>query len=148
MGSSISIFLFLLINTSLEIYGLSIKNFCLILSCGLTRLCLIAFGNLAVIILAFFVDAMEKDQLTYLSVGVPICIYNFIKAITLFKAAHRIRKKEKEELEFKRRNYHYSRQISIQRPDYNCQDRHHQNTMQYTQPTLYSVSVPQSAEFY
>merc|ERR1712062_623403 len=99
------IFLFLLINTSLEIYGLRIKNFCLILSCGLTRLCLIAFGNLAVIILAFFVDAMEKDQLTrYLSVGVPICIYNFIKAITLFKAAHRIRKKEKEELEFKRRN--------------------------------------------
>ena len=62
--SSISIFLFLLINTSLEIYGLSIKNFCLILSCGLTRLCLIAFGNLAVIILAFFVDAMEEDQLT------------------------------------------------------------------------------------
>ena len=115
----------------------------------------------------------------YLSVGVPICIYNFIKAITLFKAAHRIRKKEKEELEFKRRNYHYSRQISIPRPDYNCQDQHHQkmdqfvnqqqyiyphyqtmntanlaihpyhqNTMQYTQPTLYSVSVPQSAEFY
>ena len=115
----------------------------------------------------------------YLSVGVPICIYNFIKAITLFKAAHRIRKKEKEELGFKRRNYHYSRQISIPRPDYNCQDQHHQkvdqfvnqqqyiyphyqtmntanlaihpyhqNTMQYTQPTLYSVSVPQSAEFY
>ena len=25
---------------------------------------------------------------------------------------------------------------------------YHQNTMQYTQPTLYSVSVPQSAEFY
>ena len=62
--SSISIFLFLLINTSLEIYGLSIKNFCLILSCGLARLCLIALGNLAVIVLAFIVDAMEKDQLT------------------------------------------------------------------------------------
>jgi len=25
---------------------------------------------------------------------------------------------------------------------------YHQNTMQYTQPTLYSVSVPQSAGFY
>ena len=122
-------------------------------------------------------------SIRYLSVGVPICIYNFIKAITLFKAAHRIRMKEKLEREFKRHNYHhYNRQISIPHPDFNChQDQqhhqkvdqfvnpqqyniyphyqtmntanlaihpYHQNTMQYTQPTLYSVSVPQSAEFY
>ena len=57
----ISIFL---VNTSLEIYGLNIKNFYIILSCGLCRLCLSAFGNLAVIFLAFLVCAMmEEDQL-------------------------------------------------------------------------------------
>ena len=62
--SSILSLVFLLINTSLEIYGLSAKNFCLVLSCGLSRLCLIALGNLAVIILAFIVSAMKEDQLT------------------------------------------------------------------------------------
>ena len=62
--SSISIFLFLLLNTSLEIYGLSIKNFCIVLSCGISRLCLIALGNLAVIVLAFLVEVMKEDQLT------------------------------------------------------------------------------------
>jgi len=172
--SSISIFLFLLLNTSLEIYGLSIKNFCIVLSCGISRLCLIALGNLAVIVLAFLVEVMKEDQLTYLCVGVPICIYNFIKAITLFKAAHRIRIKEKVEREFKR-HLHYNRQISIPHPEFHQEQKldqfvnpqqqlypqyqtmntanlaihpYHQNTMQYIQPTLYSVSVPQSADLY
>ena len=86
----ISIFL---VNTSMEIYGLNIKNFYIILSCGLSRLCLSAFGNLAVILLAFLVCAMEEDQLMYyVFVGVPISVYNAIKAMILFKAAHRIRK--------------------------------------------------------
>ena len=110
----------------------------------------------------------------YLCVGVPICIYNFIKAITLFKAAHRIRIKEKVEREFKR-HLHYNRQISIPHPEFHQEQKldqfvnpqqqlypqyqtmntanlaihpYHQNTMQYIQPTLYSVSVPQSADFY
>ena len=88
------VILIFLVNTSMEIYGLNIKNFYIILSCGLSRLCLSAFGNLAVILLAFLVCAMmEEDQLIYyVYVGVPISVYNAIKAMILFKAAHRIRK--------------------------------------------------------
>ena len=78
------------------------------------------------------------------------------------------------EREFKR-HLHYNRQISIPHPEFHQEQKldqfvnpqqqlypqyqtmntanlaihpYHQNTMQYIQPTLYSVSVPQSADFY
>jgi len=140
--SSITILVFLFINTTLEIYGLGAKNFCLVLSCGLSRLCLIALGNLAVIILAFIVSAMKEDQLTYICVGAPICLYNFMKAITLFKAAHRIRQKEKEERDFKRQ-LHYNRQISIPHPDFQQDVK----VDQFVNPHMYPYQTVNTATY-
>ena len=61
LASTISIFVFLNIITGLEIYALSSKNFCLILSSALSRSFFITCGNLAVIILAFWIPNMHKD---------------------------------------------------------------------------------------
>ena len=100
-----------------------------------------------------------------------------MKAITLFKAAHRIRQKEQVERDFKRQ-LHYNRQISIPHPDFQQDVKMDQfvnphmypyqtvNTANYAMnqynqqpqqqplyqqnvqyPTLYPVPVPQSNEF-
>ena len=49
LAASISIFIFLLINTGMQIYALGSKTFCLILSCGLVTLFIIVLSNLALI---------------------------------------------------------------------------------------------------
>merc|ERR1712154_572065 len=49
LAASISIFIFLLINTGMQIYSLSSKTFCLILSCGLITLFVIVLSNMALI---------------------------------------------------------------------------------------------------
>ena len=79
--TSISIFIFLLINTGMQIFALSSKNFCLILSCGLVTLFVIVTANMALICYIFYHleydigyhvysksnsinEAMEKNQVT------------------------------------------------------------------------------------
>ena len=49
LAVSISIFIFLLINTGMQIYALSSKTYCLILSCGLITLFVIVLSNCALI---------------------------------------------------------------------------------------------------
>merc|ERR1711997_1216571 len=36
-------------------------------------------------------ESMENNQVTYLSIGVPILLYNVLKACLLFKSAHKVK---------------------------------------------------------
>ena len=62
LAGSISIFIFLLINTGMQIYALSSKNFCLILSCGLVTLFVIVFANSALIYYISFGYHIDLQQ--------------------------------------------------------------------------------------
>jgi len=133
LAGSISIFIFLLINTGMQIYALSSKNFCLILSCGLVTLFVIVFANSALIYyisLGYHIDlqqsssimeSMENNQVTYLSIGVPILLYNVLKACLLFKSAHKVKSSDKVETYLMNQNHlrpQYNSQISIPKPDF------------------------------
>ena len=66
LAGSISIFIFLLINTGMQIYALSSKNFCLILSCGLVTLFVIVFANSALIYyisLGYHIDLQQSSSI-------------------------------------------------------------------------------------
>merc|ERR1719350_785446 len=127
LAGSVSIFIFLLINTGMQIYALSSKNFCLILSCGLVTLFVIVFANSALIYYissgyhidlqqsSSILESMENNQVTYLSIGVPILLYNVLKAGLLFKSAHKL------ETYLMNQNHvrpQYNSQISIPKPDF------------------------------
>ena len=51
---SLSIFIFLLIDILMELYGINFKNFCVVAATFVTRSALISVANLAVIILPFY----------------------------------------------------------------------------------------------
>ena len=66
LAGSISIFIFLLINTGMQIYALSSKNFCLILSSGLVTLFVIVFANSALIYyisLGYHIDLQQSSSI-------------------------------------------------------------------------------------
>ena len=69
-------------------------------------------------------------------------MYNFIKAITLFKAAHRIRQKENVERDFKRQ-LHYNRQISIPHPDFQQDVK----MDQFVNPHIYQYQTMNTANY-
>lgn len=68
-------------------------------------------------------ESMKKNQITYLSIGVPVLLYNVLKAILLFKSAHKVKRSASEKVE----NYlmsqnhlrpQYNTHIAIPKPDF------------------------------
>ena len=57
----------------------------------------------------------------YLSIGVPILLYNVLKACLLFKSAHKVKSSDKVETYLMNQNHirpQYNSQISIPKPDF------------------------------
>ena len=76
---------------------------------------------------------------SYLSVGGPILVYNIIKSCLLFKASHKVQKREQLEEKFKNRAF--KSQLSIPQPEFYSGPE----SLGYVSQNLYPVVSQNSA---